>query len=120
MNTYELPFDKSKYLEQVTSKFIIAANFFIGPRNRFKNIKQFAEYMEYAPSNMSSIIRGERNVPLEYAVILSKKLNINLYYLMGDSSDMFGNEEVMKRLQRIEKQLENHEQLLKRLSTKRP
>ncbi len=106
-------YDKEKLLDELTYRFLLVADFYIGPTSKFKSAKEFCDYVQYTSQNFTALKRRERHVPIEVAIITCRKLGVNYAYMFGDGTQMFGEQEAMQRIERLEVRMKAVESILK-------
>ena len=114
---------KDEIQKELTYKFRLVADFYIGPMSQFKTAQAFCEFVEYTSQNMNALKKGRRWVPMEVAVLCCIKLGVSYSFMFGNSTQMHGEEEAKRRIDNHEIRITNIEKLLKvksLLGSKRP
>lgn len=100
------PRTKEQIAKDITRNYLLLADFVVGKTKPVKSYSQFAEFTLLNPTNFTSIHKGKRNVPLECAVKACEVFNCSYAFMFGNLGEIFGKDDVMERVLRLEERVD--------------
>jgi len=99
------PRTKEDVATDVTRNYLLLADFVVGKSRPVKSYKDFATLTLLQHQNFSPIHKGDRKVPLECAVKACEIFGCSFDFMFGNLGEMFGKDDVMKKVLDLEERM---------------
>lgn len=104
---------KAQIAQLITLNCVAVASFVVGARTKYKSYDAFWKSVGYQVQNMAALERGERTIPMEVAELICEVHGASRNFVFGNTGEMWGQQELMKRVEKLEGRMVVLEKLVK-------